>query len=590
MARGLTSYRSPILGTTHMVSAGHYLAAAAGYRILEDGGNAIDAGVASGIAINVTLPHATNFGGVAPIAIYDAATDAVVTVSGLGRWPRAANIDYFNEHAGGQIPTGILRTVMPAAADAWLTALEKYGTMTFEHVVTPALELAENGFPVSAYLHEGLQTTEEDHEGGVAKWPSTRDVYMPDGRPPRTGELLVQADLARTFRRLIEAERGASHLGREAAIRAARDRFYRGDIAEEMAAFSEEQGGLVTLQDLAEFSVKVEPPAKGRFRDYTIYTCGPWCQGPVVAQTLQMLEDDDLAAIGHNSTEYIHLVSQALNLAYSDRHAYYGDPDHVDVPMEGLLSKGYTRSRRKDVDPSVAFPEMPAPGNPWPYQGDGRGGAPSVASAAAAGPRMQDTSYVCTVDRWGNAFSATPSDPLAGSPIVPGLGIQMSSRGSQSWLDADHPIEPPAVEAAAAHAEPGHSLQGREAVHALRHAGRRHPVHVDGAAVPQHRRARDGPPAGHRGAPVRAVELPQLLLAAHLLPGQAGPRGADRRGYGRRAGRHGPRRTYPERLVALGGRDVRNRSRPRAGHPLAPTHAGTATPWAGSEPSQTRSS
>ena len=125
MARGLTSYRSPILGTTHMVSAGHYLAAAAGYRILEDGGNAIDAGVASGIAINVTLPHATNFGGVAPIAIYDAASDAVVTISGLGRWPRAANIDYFNQHAGGQIPTGILRTVMPAAADAWLTALEE---------------------------------------------------------------------------------------------------------------------------------------------------------------------------------------------------------------------------------------------------------------------------------------------------------------------------------------------------------------------------------------------------------------------------------------------------------------------------------
>ena len=317
MARGLTSYRSPILGTTHMVSAGHYLAAAAGYRILEDGGNAIDAGVASGIAINVTLPHATNFGGVAPIAIYDAASDDVVTISGLGRWPRAANIDYFNKHAGGQIPTGILRTVMPAAADAWLTALEKYGTMTFEHVVTPALELAENGFPVSAYLHDGLQTTEEDHEGGVAMWPSTQEVYLPKGRTPRTGELLVQADLGRTFRRLIEAESGAAHLGREAAIRAAHDRFYRGDIAEEMAAFSEEQGGLVTLQDLAEFSVKVEPPAAGRFRDYTIYTCGPWCQGPVVAQTLQMLEDDDLSALGHNSTEYIHLVSQALNLAYS---------------------------------------------------------------------------------------------------------------------------------------------------------------------------------------------------------------------------------------------------------------------------------
>ena len=439
MPVGLTTYRPPIMGTTHMVSAGHYLAAAAGSRILEEGGNAIDAGVAAGIAINVTLPHATNFGGVAPIAIYDAASDSVVTISGLGRWPRAANIGYFNEHAGGQIPTGILRTVMPAAPDAWLTALEKYGTMTFESVVTPALELAEDGFPVSAYLREGLQTTEEDHEGGVAIWPSTREVYMPNGRVPQTGELLVQADLGRTFRRLIEAEWGASRLGREAGIRAARDRFYRGDIAEEMAAFSEEQGGLVTLQDLADFSVRVEPPVSGRFRDYAVYTCGPWCQGPVVAQTLQMLEDDDLAALGHNSVEYVHLVTQALNLAYSDRHAYYGDPDHVEVPIEGLLSKGYTRSRRADAAPA-AFPGMPEQGNPWPYQGGAlRDMSPCAPAPADAGRLMQDTSYVCVVDRWGNAFSATPSDPLAGSPIVPGLGLQMSSRGSQSWLDPDHP-------------------------------------------------------------------------------------------------------------------------------------------------------
>ena len=178
------------MGTSHMVSAGHYLAAAAGYRIFEEGGNAIDAGVAAGIAINVTLPSATNFGGVAPIAIYDAASDEVITISGLGRWPRAANIEYFNKHHGGQIPTGVLRTVVPAAPDAWITAIEKYGTMTFEQVVTPAMELAANGFPVSAYLCEGLQSNEDDPEGGAAMWPSTREIYMPKGRPPRVGEIL----------------------------------------------------------------------------------------------------------------------------------------------------------------------------------------------------------------------------------------------------------------------------------------------------------------------------------------------------------------------------------------------------------------
>ena len=162
------------MGTTHMVSAGHYLAAAAGYRILEQGGNAIDAGVASGIAINVTLPHATNFGGVAPIIIYLADQDEVVTISGLGRWPRAASIEYFSQHCDGQIPRGILRSVTPGAPDAWLTALGKYGTMTFEEVITPALELAELGFPVSAPVANSIGRSEETGEGDISIWESTR--------------------------------------------------------------------------------------------------------------------------------------------------------------------------------------------------------------------------------------------------------------------------------------------------------------------------------------------------------------------------------------------------------------------------------
>ena len=438
MPTGLETYRPPIMGMTHMVSAGHYLAAAAGYRILEEGGNAIDAGVASGIAINVTLPNATNFGGVAPIAIYHAASDSVVTISGLGRWPRAASIDYFLQNAGGEIPPGILRCVVPSAADAWLTALEHYGTMTFEEVVAPSLELAEKGFPLSAAVQESLGRSDETLEGDVAQWESTREVFMPGARVPEVGEPLVQKDLARTFRRLIEVERANAVGGREAAIRAARDYFYKGDIAEEMVRFSRDQGGLLTLEDLADFSVKIEEPEIGRFKDYTVYTCGPWCQGPVVAQTLQMLEDDDLASLGHNSPDYIHLVSQALNLAFADRHYYYGDPDYVDVPMDGLLSKEYTRARRSAIDMERAFQEMPPPGEPWAYQGKPDRGLAAQALAAVPGDQEQDTSYTCVVDRWGNAFSATPSDGLFGSPIVPGLGFLISSRGSQNWLDPDH--------------------------------------------------------------------------------------------------------------------------------------------------------
>ena len=442
MARGFATSRPPIMGVTHMVSSGHYLAAAAGYRILEEGGNAIDAGVASGIAINVTLPCSTNFGGVAPIIIYLAESNEAVTISGLGRWPRAASIDYFMKHAGGQIPMGILRSVVPSAPDAWLTALEKYGTMTFEQVVTPALELADHGFPLSAAIQESLTNivaggySPEDSEREL--WESTRSVLMPNGRTPQVGERFVQKDLALTFRRIIEVEKANRHSGRETAIRAARDFIYRGEIAEEMAKFSHEQGGLLTLEDLRDFTVKIEQPQIGQFKEYSVYTCGPWCQGPMVAQTLQMLEEDDLAVLGHNSPDYIHLVSQALNLAFADRHHYYGDPDHVDVPMEGLLSKEYTRARRTAIDMDQAFPEMPSPGEPWSYQGKPRKNL-AKQQLPVPGAQEQDTSYTCVVDRWGNAFSATPSDGLFESPIVPGLGFQMSSRGSQSWLEPDHP-------------------------------------------------------------------------------------------------------------------------------------------------------
>jgi len=432
------THRPPITGRTHMISAGHYLAAAAGYRILEAGGNAIDAGVASGIAINVVLPENTSFGGVAPIMIYDAAADEVVTISGLGRWPQAASAQFFREQAGGVIPVGILRSIVPSAVDAWMTALARYGTMTFEQVVGPALELAAGGVPMQPVVRAALLQDLESEDSVLKRWPSSQAVFMPEGRVPESFEPFLQPDLARSFSRLIEAERGAASAGRVKAIEAARNRFYRGDIAEEMARFSEDQGGLLVYEDFAEFAVRVEEPVTAQFRDDTIYTCGPWCQGPVVAQALQTLEDDDLAALGHNSVDYIHLLSQALNLSFADRNAYYGDPDFVDVPIAELLSREYTREQRQRIDMTRAFEAMPDPGRP---------SEPAVAApapAAVAGSEELDTSFTCVVDRWGNGFAATPSDALFHSPVVPGLGHIMSGRGSQSWLEEGHPskVEP----------------------------------------------------------------------------------------------------------------------------------------------------
>ena len=425
------SHRPPVMGTHHVISSGHPLSAAAGYRLLEQGGNAVDAGVASGIVINVVLGDNTNFGGVAPIMIYLADRRAVTTISGLGRWPKAASIAFFKDNCAGDLPADIRRAVVPAAPDAWLTALQNYGTMTLEEVLTPALEIARDGYALSTVVRNQL-VGEVD---AISRWPANRETYLRDGEVPPAGTLIVQPALARTFERLIDVERKHAAQGREAAIRAARDEFYRGDIAQEMARYSEEQGGLLRLEDFRDFSVKEEPHVRGTFHDYEIFACGPWCQGPVVPQTLQMLEHDDLAALGHNSADYIHLLSEAMNLSFSDRDYYFGDPDMVDVPMDALMTPEYTRSRRGQIDMHQAFGEMPAPGlindmTPW--------GRPEPRSGQSFRERETDTSYTCVVDRWGNAFSATPSDANTRAPIVPELGFSLSGRGTQTWLDENH--------------------------------------------------------------------------------------------------------------------------------------------------------
>jgi gamma-glutamyltranspeptidase/glutathione hydrolase len=439
--RGLSSpvgtvraLRPDALGTQHAVAAGHPLAALAAHRILEAGGNAADAGVAAGICLGVVHSDIVNFAGVAPLIYYDAGRREVSTISGLGVWPRAATLEYFRDRCGGDIPDGLLRTVVPAAPDAWITALEHFGTLGFAEVAEPAIELARDGFPLGAFVASIIQA----NEAAYRRWPTSVPIYLPGGRAPRAGERFVQADLGRTLTYLADEDRAARRGGREAGLAAARNAFYRGDVADAIARYHAAEGGLLTREDLAGFRVGVEPPVRarfGRFGPREVVTCGFWCQGPAFIQMLQILDGIDLAALGHNSPDYVHTITETIKLAFADRDAYYGDPRHVAVPGPGLLDPAYGAARRGLIDLARAWPEMPPAGTP--AGAPARRAAQAVA-AAAGGPATLGTSYAAVVDRAGNAFSATPSDTSTDMPVIPGTGLAPSSRGSQGWLDPDH--------------------------------------------------------------------------------------------------------------------------------------------------------
>jgi gamma-glutamyltranspeptidase / glutathione hydrolase len=427
------SYRPTIMGTQGMVSSGHYLATRAGERILARGGNAIDAGVAAGLCLCVLHIDMVNLAGVAPIIVYLADEDRVLTISGLGRWPRAASVAYFRERCGGRIPLGVLRCITPGSPDGWITALEEYGTMTLADVMEEALRLAADGFP----MHPFMTANVREAVAHFKDWPSSAAILLPDGRVPEPGEIFVQRDLARTIRRLVDAEASARPQGRRAGLQAARDLFYRGEIAREIAAFYQAQGGLLSYDDLAGFRVQIEEPVHASFREYDVYTCGPWCQGPVLAQALTLLESYDLRSLGHNSPAYVHLLTEALKLVFADRERYYGDPEFVEVPLPAMLSREYAEARRRLIDPDRAHAGMPPAGDPWRINGTA---APwsRLTPAQPLTAEALDTSYVCAVDRHGNIFSATPSDGCLSAPVTPGTGLGVSSRGSQSWAVDGH--------------------------------------------------------------------------------------------------------------------------------------------------------
>jgi gamma-glutamyltranspeptidase/glutathione hydrolase len=435
--------RPPVAGRNAAVSAGHPLTTAAALEVLMRGGNAFDAGVAALLTGGVVEQDFYSLGGEALVLVYPRTAGRVTSVVGQGWAPKGATIDWYNARSKTLNGEGLDPAVVPGAFHAALTVLEQWGTMSFEQVAARAIEYAEQGFPLRPRTARAIEANLTFFQS----WPENKKYWLkPDGSMHRAGDTIKLPTLAATLKKMVEAERAAKGNGRVAGIAAARDRFYKDDIAREMVAFLQKHDAPFDLSDFAEFFAKIEQPAMTTYRGYQVYKHSFGSQGPVLLQSLNILEQFDLRAMKHNSADYIHTVFEAMKLAYADRDTYYGDPAFVSTPAEGLLSKDYAKERAKLIDPKRASRSFVA-GNPmafdstvkqWPYW---------TASLAEAVPSPQlpdpervsgskDTTHIAVIDKDGNIFDSTPSGGWIGGAVILGnTGIGMSVRGEQFWLD-----------------------------------------------------------------------------------------------------------------------------------------------------------
>src|SRR6476659_5054439 len=339
------SWRPTIVAQHGMVAAGHPLAAEAGMRILKAGGNAIDAAMATWAVQGQVEPGMTGLGADMFVLYYNAKTREVKFINGTGFAPHAATIDLYKSK-GGIPEDGPLTIAVPAAVAGATYAVQKYGTKPLSDVFAPAIEIAEQGFPITEALAQGLKSSRDK----LAKFPSSTKIWFKDGKPLEMGDVLINKDLARTLRAI--ATQGA-------------DPFYRGDIAKNTAAFMKANGGLITEADLAGVQAFEDPPVRTSYRGVDVYECPPNSQGFVMLEALNILEGFDLKAMGHNSAPYLHAVTEALKLSFADRNKYVADPKFVpNIPMKALLSKEYAATRRAQIDPNRAIAGEPAPGDP----------------------------------------------------------------------------------------------------------------------------------------------------------------------------------------------------------------------------------
>ena len=445
----------PVLHGAHWVAiTGKPLGATAGAMIFQKGGNAVDAACAMLGAVT-TMWDTLGWGGETQALIYNPHTKKVIAIDALGVAPTGATPAYYKAKGMDYPPEyGPLAAVTPGTPGGLLTMLAEYGTMSLKDVLAPAIQMAD-GYPIEAQLANGIEAQKKR----IKEWPYSKSVFLPhlgmSREAPEPGEMFRQPDLAVTLRKLVEAEQQALAAGksRKEAIYAAYDRFYKGDIAQEIARATQEQGGLITAQDLANWKVHIEEPMMTTYKGIEVYKLQQWTQGPALLQTLNILENTDLQPMGYNSARYIHTLYQAMNLAFADRDFYYGDPYFPpDEPMKGLLSKDYAKARYQTIDWKKNDPNV-KPGDPYPYQGGtnpyrelldnwGKAKTTDPAQWDAAQQQAFDESFLAgttsieAADQEGWVVSVTPSGGWNPAFIAGKSGIGLSQRMQSFVLDA----------------------------------------------------------------------------------------------------------------------------------------------------------
>ena len=461
--------RPEILGTFGVVTSTHWLASATGMAILEKGGNAFDAAIAAGFALQVVEPHLNGPGGDVPMLLYSAQRDEVQVICGQGTAPQAATIEAYRDLGLGLVPgSGLLAAVVPGAFDAWMLLLRDYGTLPLRDVLEPAIAFARNGYPLVPMISSTIERVRPLFE---QEWPTSAAVYLPGGAVPQPGRLFRNQVLAGTYARLLE-EAAAAGPGREAQIEAARAAWYKGFVAEAIDRFCRSQAvmdtsgrrhrGLLRADDLASWQATVEAPLTYDYHGFTLCKPGPWSQAPVALQQLALLAGFDLSSLSAQDPEFVHLVIECAKLAFADREAFYGDPDFVEVPVATLLSDDYNGGRRRLVEAQASHALRPGAiegfGGTIPlHAGTGEdvahAGALGDAGAFGAGeptiPRgamaaelegRGDTCHLDVIDRHGNMIAVTPSGGwLQSSPVIPELGFCLGTRGQMFWLEVGRP-------------------------------------------------------------------------------------------------------------------------------------------------------